>query len=249
MILGFMQPYFLPYPGYFALIARSDVWLVFDDAQMIRHGWVDRNRILHPTEGWQYIKVPLKKHAREAKISECEVSEPDWGAKIIRQLGHYRKAPHYAAVITMLERAFQTAPTQLALLNTHVLSGVCAYIGLPFAPKLHSTLEYDRSLVNGPGEWALEAARALGASTYVNPPGGKDLFNHTRFREAGIELGFLHWPDRPYSQRRVGYEPSLSTLDMLFWLDSGDVRERLLNDPAYVVANEGESEPDSVEDR
>ncbi len=243
MILGFMQPYFLPYPGYFALIARSDVWLVFDDAQMIRHGWVDRNRILHPTEGWQYIKVPLKKHAREAKISECEVSEPDWGAKIIRQLGHYRKAPHYAAVIAMLDQAFQSAPTQLALLNTHVLSAVCGYIGLPFAPKLHSTLEYDRSLVQGPGDWALEASRALGASTYVNPPGGRDLFDPLRFRQAGVDLAFLHWPNLPYLQRRSSFEPALSMLDMLMWVEPQEIVRRLreeaqVGEPSPVIAGD-----------
>ncbi len=50
-----MQPYFLPHGGYFSLIASCDTWVVFDDAQMIRHGWVDRNRVLHPNEGWQYI--------------------------------------------------------------------------------------------------------------------------------------------------------------------------------------------------
>ena len=61
MVLGMMQPYFLPYLGYYALIRATDTWVVFDDTQYIRHGWVDRNRVLHPTEGWQYIKVPVVK--------------------------------------------------------------------------------------------------------------------------------------------------------------------------------------------
>jgi hypothetical protein len=227
MRLGFMQPYFLPYPGYFALIARCDRWLVFDDAQMIRHGWVDRNRVLHPTEGWMYIKVPLKKHPREALISACEVADADWGGRVLRQLSHYRRAPYHAPVMAVLEAAFGSAPGALAALNVHVLSAVCAYIGLPFAPVLHSSLDYDRSRVQGPGDWALEAARAVGADAYLNPVGGAALFDGAAFAAAGVRLEFLRWPDTPYPQRRPAYEPALSMLDMLFWLSPDEVRARL----------------------
>lgn len=56
-----MQPYFFPYLGYYALIQKTDTWVVFDDCQYIRHGWVNRNRILHPNNSWQYITVPIAK--------------------------------------------------------------------------------------------------------------------------------------------------------------------------------------------
>ena len=72
--LGIMQPYFFPYLGYFDLINRTDRWIVFDTAQYIRHGWVNRNRILHSDSEWQYILVPLKKHSRKAAIKDIAVT-------------------------------------------------------------------------------------------------------------------------------------------------------------------------------
>jgi hypothetical protein len=59
---------------YFALIERTTRWVVFDTAQYIRRGWVNRNRILHPTRGWQYVTVPLAKMPRETPIREVRIS-------------------------------------------------------------------------------------------------------------------------------------------------------------------------------
>ena len=70
MKLGIMQPYLFPYIGYFQLISAVDIWVVFDDVQYIRHGWVNRNRILSPNiqKEWQYITVPIQKFKREATV-------------------------------------------------------------------------------------------------------------------------------------------------------------------------------------
>ena len=76
MKLGIMQPYFFPYPGYFALIAQVDRWVVFDTPQYMRHGWVNRNRILHPGSGWQYIVAPLVKHRRSTSIRDIRLADP-----------------------------------------------------------------------------------------------------------------------------------------------------------------------------
>ena len=79
MKLGIMQPYFFPYLGYFDLINYSNRWIIFDTVQYIRHGWINRNRILKPGEDWQYISVPLVKHQREILIKDVEISaNQDW---------------------------------------------------------------------------------------------------------------------------------------------------------------------------
>ena len=68
MKIAIMQPYFFPYIGYWKLIHAVDRFVTFDDAQYIRHGWVNRNRILKPGGGWQYIVVPLTKHSLTESI-------------------------------------------------------------------------------------------------------------------------------------------------------------------------------------
>ena len=92
MKLGIMQPYFIPYIGYYQLINYVDKWVVFDIVQYIRHGWINRNRILKPGEGWQYIVVPLQNHRRETLIKDVFISEKtDWKDRIFRQMEHYKK--------------------------------------------------------------------------------------------------------------------------------------------------------------
>src|ERR1700752_1667989 len=104
MRLGLMQPYFFPYLGYFDLINCSDRWIVFDTVQYIRRGWMNRNRILHPEKGWQYINVPIKRTSRDIPIFEAETTEPGpWQSRIIGQLNHDRKkAPHDEKTISLI---------------------------------------------------------------------------------------------------------------------------------------------------
>src|SRR5512147_3120236 len=108
MILAGMQPYFFPYLGYFGLIRHSDIFIIADNLQFVESGWVARNRILKPSEGWHYIRVPLVKCSHKTAISEMKINRKiSWRDKIARQLHHYsRKAPYYTEVMRFLERAF-----------------------------------------------------------------------------------------------------------------------------------------------
>jgi len=218
-----MQPYFLPYGGYFALIAACDAWVVFDDAQMIRHGWVDRNRILHPNEGWQYIKVPVAKHPRSAPIREVQPRlGSDWRQRIIRQLQHYRRAPCSEELLPWLGEALEAAQGDLAAVNISLLRAVCDRLKIPFRPLLHSELSYDRSRVRGPGDWAVVVAEHLGASAYLNPVGGLSLFSPTDFEAVDCRLELLRWRSPVYAQGTRPFEAGLSIVDMLLWEPSLD---------------------------
>ena len=98
MKLAIMQPYFMPYIGYISLIKNTDQFILFDTVQFIRHGWIERNRILKPNEGWQYIQVPLiKDNGRDTVIKNVRINNAEnWKSKIIAQLQHYKKkAPNY----------------------------------------------------------------------------------------------------------------------------------------------------------
>lgn len=227
LTLGFMQPYFLPYPGYFELIARSDVWLVFDDAQMIRRGWVNRNRILHPTKSWQYVRVPVAKHAREAPIGEVRIADPNWAERLVAQLAHYREAPYYGELIPLIQGVGASRHERLIDVNLALQRAICERLDLSFAPRLHSELGLDRSLIQEPGDWAYEAAKALGAMRYINPAGGRELFDPARFSAAGIELSILESSTGPYDQGGRPFEPGLSILDLLMFLSPEEARRRI----------------------
>ena len=90
--VGIMQPYFFPYLGYYSLIAHTDQFILFDGVQFMRHGWIERNRILKPNEGWQYVAAPLEKFPFGTKIRHVKVRQAeDWKGKLLRQLEHYKK--------------------------------------------------------------------------------------------------------------------------------------------------------------
>ena len=76
MKIGIVQPYFLPYIGYFALINVVDKFVYFDDVQYIKRGWVNRNRI-KVVDKWHYITLPVKKTPFSANINEVYIVEDE----------------------------------------------------------------------------------------------------------------------------------------------------------------------------
>ncbi len=225
MKLGVMQPYFFPYLGYFDLIGWADEWVVFDTAQYIRHGWVNRNRILHPTEGWQYVTAPLKKHHRETAICDIAVNnDVAWKKKIIGQVQHYkRKAPFFEQVEAMLSRVLAYRGESLTELNILALQAVCELLGIDFTFSRSSHFVDELPPNCGPGDWALEICRRCGATEYLNPPGGEGLFDRDAFRQAGIDLCIQDFASITYAPRGYSFEPNLSVLDVMMWVPAREV--------------------------
>jgi WbqC-like protein len=226
MKLGIMQPYFFPYIGYFDLIHSVDQWVVFDTPQYIRHGWINRNRILHPTAGWQHIIAPVRKHRRAVPIGDIRVVEDgDWRALIPRQIEHYRgRAPHFEAVAALVQDCLRSPEPSLARLNVQILEKVCAMLEIQFAPRYFSAMNLPLGAVDGPGDWALRIAEALGADEYVNPPGGIDLFDASKFAASGIRLTMQRRADFTYECRGYRFEAALSIVDVLMWNSVEQIR-------------------------
>lgn len=224
-----MQPYFFPYLGYFDLINCTDHWVVFDTAQYIRHGWVNRNRILHPKQGWQYIIAPLQKHAHGASIQDISVSlEAAWRERILGQIHHYaRRAPYYSLTRDLVEECLAVQDSSLAKLNTAILARICRYLGVAFDHKMFSDMKLVLGPIDGPGDWALRISQAVGASDYVNPPGGEGIFDRAKFEAAGIRLFLRNLPRLEYATNGYAFEPDLSIIDVLMWNEPSVIKRHL----------------------
>lgn len=229
-----MQPYFFPYLGYFSLIKHTDKWIVFDEVQFIRHGWIERNRILKPNDGWQYIKVPLEKHSRDTKIKDIRIrNTEDWKSKILRQLEHYKKAPYFRQGIELIDKALSIETDSIVELNTFILKEVCDYLTIDFKADIFSRMDIKIEPVNNPGEWALNISKALNASEYINPVGGVEIFINKQFNDAGVNLVFLKNNLPPYNQRREVFEPGLSIIDAIMFNDIGEIN-KMIDDVDYI---------------
>jgi hypothetical protein len=229
MKLAVMQPYFFPYVGYFDLISRVDQWVVFDTAQYRRHGWVNRNRILRPVQGWQYITAPLLKHPRETRICDIQVvSGQDWRARIERQLEHYRgHAPYFDAAWGLVRDCLSVPGASLSRMNVEALRRICALLEIRFSFTILSEMDLPLGPVEEPGDWALRIAEALGAQEYVNPPGGQDLFDPEKFAARGIRLTIQEPVAFRYQVPGYCFEPGLSIVDALMWNSRDRLRDFL----------------------
>lgn len=229
MRVGIMQPYFAPALGYFDLISLCDQWVVFDTAQFRNKSWMSRNRILHPTSGWQYITAHVKKHSRDTRIADVELSdEAGWRDRLIARLGHYKKrAPHYPQTAALLRGALDSEQRSLARLSVELLRRVCALLDIEFAPRYFSEMDLALGPIDGPGDWALRISQALGASEYVNPPGGEHLFDPQRYRLGGVELIIRRFRDLEYQPRGYDFVPTLSIIDVMMWLPLSEIRAHL----------------------
>ncbi|OXS28835.1 MAG: hypothetical protein BCS36_08790 [Desulfovibrio sp. MES5] len=231
MRLALMQPYFFPYIGYFQLIANTDLWVVFDTAQFSLQSWMYRNRILHPSHGWQYISLDLNKASPNKCILETELLDRKKSEeKLLGQLGHYRKrSPWFNKVKELVQESFATTPdNSLSRLNVITLASVCAYLNIPFNYRFLSELALEIPPVAYPGQWPLEVSTQLQAKCYINAPGGKALFHPDDFAARNIDLKFLPMPEFVYECHPYSYQPHLSILDVLMWNSPECIREYLL---------------------
>jgi len=229
MTVGIMQPYFMPYLGYFALINYVDEFILFDTPQFIRHGWIERNKVLKPDGDTMYIKVPLNKHARKTPINEVSINNNlNWQSKIIAQLGHYKKkAPFYNQLMALLESLFNKEYTSIVSLNYDALHIVMQYLEIETPIKVWSEMNIKIGQVVAPDEWALQIAKAIDAKTYVNPPGGKAFFDKSKYDQSNINLKFLEYLPQKYNQFGNTFVSHLSIIDLLMFCSVGEIKNML----------------------
>jgi hypothetical protein len=226
MKTAIMQPYFYPYIGYFQLIQSADRFILLDDVQYIRHGWINRNRILKPGDGLQYIIMPLATHSRETLIKDLRPADPDKNKdKVLRQIEHYKKAaPFYKTVRTLMGDCFAKHHYSITDMNGYYLKAVCQYIGIDFKVEISSTMGFDYTGVRDAGEWSLRMCEQLHASEYINPIGGMELFDSNKFEKSNIRLQFLEPALKEYRQRRNLFEPGLSIIDVMMFNEPAAIK-------------------------
>jgi hypothetical protein len=228
MKLAIMQPYFFPYLGYFGLIKHTDHFILFDTPQYIRHGWIERNRILKQNGEPLYIKVPLKKHARDTAINKIIVNNSEnWKEKIFAQLVPYKRAPYYRAAILLLKEIFDFNSESIVEINSRSLKMTCKYLGISTPVTTWSDMGLAINSANAADEWALNICKAMGANTYYNPIGGVSFFDKSKYEKNGIEIKFMEIQPTRYNQLSKEFIPFLSIIDVIMYNSPGDINEML----------------------
>ncbi len=236
--VAIMQPYFFPYIGYFSLIKNTDKFILFDVVQFIRHGWIERNRILKPDLGWQYISVPLVKHDMQTLIQDVKINNNEnWKDHLLAQLQHYKKkSPFYKQTIEVVKKGLDIETDSIVELNYSTMKAVCDYLEIPFNCEIFSKMNLEIEPANAPDEWALNICKAAGYQEYWNPPGGMEFFNPKKYEDAGVKLCFQKVNVMPYPQRRgpENIETGLSIIDVMMFNSPEKILE-MMDDYALIA--------------
>lgn len=225
MTLGVMQPYFLPYIGYWQLLAMVDLFVVYDNIQYTKKGWINRNRFLRGG-GDAYFTVPLKGASDFLDVAEREVAADFDRDKLLRSLaGSYRRAPEFDAVFPVIERIVRAPITNLFEYVHHSLVEMAAFLEIRTPIAVSSTLPIDHRL---PSERkVLAICGAVGADRYLNAIGGQGLYVGAHFDAHAVRLQFLRPRPREYAQFGEVFVPNLSIVDVLMFNPLATVREML----------------------
>lgn len=227
MKLGIMQPYFLPYIGYFQLLNAVDKYVIYDNIQYTKKGWINRNRILQNGKD-VLISIPLEKDSDYLDIRERRISGSFDKKKLLNQIKEsYRKAPYFEEVMPLVEGIISFEEENLFL---YILNSVCRiadYLGIDTEIVVSSTLDIDHGLKGQ--DKVLAICKELQATDYYNAIGGQELYSTEGFKRENIELHFLSTNPIEYSQFRNEFVPWLSMLDVLMFNPVDEIK-KMLND-------------------
>jgi WbqC-like protein family len=224
MRLAVMQPYFMPYIGYFQLMAAVDKIVLLDDVNFINGGWINRNRITVDGRP-HWLTLPLAKASQNRLINEIEiVDDPSWKTKAMRTIGlSYRNAPFVEHVLPFVSNLLEEARGSLSLFLSWHLGQVAELIGVDTRIEPTSAI-YPRETRSGQNR-VLDICLREGATSYVNLPGGKNLYDPQLFASAGINLLFLQPNLQMLPLQHSGDEgPSLSMIDLLMFNPPSAIR-------------------------
>ena len=224
MKIGIMQPYFFPYIGYWQLINAVDKYVIYDDVNYIKGGWINRNRILINDKP-SFINLKMNGSSPNKLIKEIHVSNDNrWKNKLLKSIElSYRKAPFFEMSFPIIEEIINHDEVNLSLYLENLIKRIAEYLEMNTEFVLSSNIEKDNSLKGQ--DKVIEICKSLGAKVYYNAIGGVELYSAENFNSYGIELRFLRTEYIEYKQFKNDFSPYLSIIDVMMF----NSKEEIMN--------------------
>jgi len=215
MVIGILQPGYLPWLGFFEQLYRSDVFVILDDVQYDKQGWRNRNRI-KTANGVQWLTVPvLVNFSQKPLICEVKIdNKPNWRKKHLETLRQsYAKAPFYRDYIELFQETYSRSWEYLVDLDMHFIEILAVRLGLKDKKIVRSS-----NLDVGAGriDRLVGICRAFQADVFYEGASGRNYIDEERFVRAGIKVEYQDYRHPGYRQLHEGFVPNLSVVDLLF---------------------------------
>ena len=232
--VAIMQPYFFPYIGYFHLIKSVDEFVIYDNIQYTKKGWINRNRILSNGED-KILTIPIKKDSDYLNIQDRIIAD-SWGKdknKLLNTINNsYKKSPQFNNIFPIVHECLSSLEVNLFKFILNSLTILNSYLEIKTKIITSSDISIDHSLKSQDKVMAI--CKNLKATTYVNAIGGQELYNVEDFSNKDIKLKFVKSNPLVYKQYKNEFIPWLSILDVLFFNDKKDIIKYLNNEYSLI---------------
>jgi hypothetical protein len=228
MKLAIMQPYFFPFIGYFQAIKAVDKYILYENLDYIKDGWMNRNRVLIKNQNPAYFSVTLQGSSSNKKIHEIELNTSfNWRRKLLNKLFlNYKGSPFFDESYNLIEECINIEGDMLSMYNSQIINKIADYLEinteiqydnqhyLPLEQKLAEGIiqntNYETKLMR-----VFEICKQEKANVFLNAIGGRTLYDKKRFKKNGIDLFFVETEDIVYKQFSGDFHPNLSIIDVL----------------------------------
>lgn len=213
--VAIVQSNYIPWKGYFDLIAAVDEFILYDDMQYTRRDWRNRNQIKTP-QGLQWLTIPVQvKGKYHQKIRETEVDGADWRDAHWKALAqNYRRAPHFDAEARWIEPLYREhVDVMLSAVNRRFIEAVCSRLGIE--TRIRSSWDY--RLEDGKSERLASLCRQAGGDVYISGPAARDYLEEGVFESMGIKVQWFDYAGySEYPQLWGDFVHGVTVLDLLF---------------------------------
>lgn len=212
--VAIVQSNYIPWKGYFDLIASVDEFILFDDMQFTRRDWRNRNLIKTP-QGTQWLTVPVEVKGKFSQtIRETRIQDAGWAADHWKALClNYRRAAYFEATSALFEPLYAARHESLSALNRVYLEAICGFLGI----RTPITNSWDYAAADGKSERLASLCAAAGGSVYVSGPAAKDYLEAGPFEARGIAVEWFDYSGYPvYPQLWGEFAHGVTILDLIF---------------------------------
>ncbi len=220
-----MQPYLFPYIGYWQLVNAVDEFVIFDDVNFIKKGWINRNTILLNGQPHRFT-IPLDKPSQNKLIMETKLKFPnEEKERFLETLEMaYKRSPYFTDSYKLIKEIIEYDNDDLTDYIANSFNKICSYLGINTRFIRSSEICTDPEL-KGQNK-VIAKCKALKANTYINPAGGRDLYDQKKFAEEGMQLYFIdtHMENIVYPQFQDSFVSGLSIIDLLMFNSSDRIR-------------------------
>ena len=211
--IAILQSNYIPWKGYFDMIASVDEFILYDDVQFTKNDWRNRNQI-KTSQGVQWLTIPVGQNI-DRRIRDVELLNSNWQSKHWKTLeSNYRRSAHFDEIATLFEPLYmQRQHSYLSILNRELVEIICAYLGI----KTKISYSWDYDLVGGKTERLVNLCKQAGGSEYISGPSAKDYVEEHLFTEQGIKISWFDYAGyTEYPQCWGDFVHGVSILDLLF---------------------------------